>query len=54
MKTLPEICESCRRGVQALERVIVLLDYAKKRVAEITLRESGTEGFRCIHCVPND
>ena len=33
MLTLPEICESCRREVQTLERVIVLRTREEKRVA---------------------
>ena len=50
---LPEICESCRHEVQALERVIVLLDYTEKRVAEVTFRES-VEGVCCMNCVPEE
>lgn len=49
VKTLPEICEICRREVQALERVIVLLTREEKRVAEVTFRES-VEGVYCMEC----
>lgn len=51
MRTLPEICESCRREVQALERVIVLSTLEEKRVAQVTFRES-VEGVRCVDCAP--
>ena len=49
--TLPEICESCRREVQALERMIVLLASEEKRVARVTFRES-VEGMCCLDCAP--
>ncbi|MDP9439885.1 MAG: hypothetical protein M3P49_14280 [Actinomycetota bacterium] len=52
MRTLPEIRESCRREVQALERVIVLLSGEEKRVAAVTFRES-VEGVRCLDCAPD-
>lgn len=51
---MPEICESCRREVQALERVIVLLKREEKRVAEVTFKESVTEGVCCMGCVPEE
>ena len=51
--TLPEICESCRREVQALERVVVALTREEKRVARVTFRES-VQGVRCVDCVPED
>ncbi len=54
MLTLPEICESCRREVQALERVIVLSTHEEERVAEVTFRESVTEGVRCPECVTDE
>ncbi len=54
MRTLPEICESCRRKVQALERVIVLLAREEKRVAQVTFRESVTEGVCGLYCVPEE
>lgn len=51
MRTLPETGEFCRREVQALERVIVLLTREEKRVAAVSFRES-VEGVRCMDCVP--
>ncbi len=54
MRSLAEICESCRREVQALERVIVLLTREDKRVAEVTSRESVTEGVCCLYCAPEN
>ena len=48
------ICEFCRREVQALERVIVLLTYIEKRVAEVTFPESFIEGVCCTDRVPED
>lgn len=53
MRTLPEICEFCRREVEALERVIVLLTLKEKRVAAVTFRES-VEGVCCLECAPED
>ena len=50
---MPEICEFCKREVQALERVIVLLTREEKRVAEVSFRES-IEGVRCMDCVPDE
>ena len=52
MRTLPGICESCRREVGALERVIVLLTDEEKRAARVTFRES-VEGVRCLDCAPD-
>ena len=49
MLNLPEICEHCRREVQALERVIVLMTREEKRAARVTFRES-VEGERCMDC----
>ncbi|MDP9456698.1 MAG: hypothetical protein M3Q49_03020 [Actinomycetota bacterium] len=54
MKTLPEICESCRRKVEALERVVVPLTREVKRVAQVSFRESVTEGVRCMECVTDE
>ncbi len=54
MRTLPEICESCRREVQALERVVVLLTREEKRVAQVSFRESVTEGVCCLYCAPEE
>ena len=51
MWTLPEICESCSREVQALERVIILLTREERRVASVTFRES-VEGVYCMGCAP--
>jgi hypothetical protein len=51
MRTLPELCEFCRREVQALERVIVLLSLEEKRVAQVSFRES-VEGVCCMDCAP--
>jgi hypothetical protein len=51
--TLPEICEACRREVQALERVIVLLTREEKRAAAVSFRES-VEGVRCLDCAPKN
>ena len=53
MKTLPEICEFCRREMQALERVIVLVTQEKKRAARVTFRES-VGGVRCLDCAAKD
>ena len=53
MRTFPEICEFCRREVQALKRVIVLLTREEKRVAEVTFRKS-VEGVYCMMCAPED
>ena len=53
MLTLPEICESCRREVGALERVVVLLTREEKRAARVSFRES-VGGVRCMGCVPED
>ena len=50
---MPEICEFCKREVQALERVIVLLTREEKRVAEVSFRES-IEGVCCMDCVPDE
>ena len=47
--TLPEICESCRREVQALERVVVALTREEKRVARVTFRESVGDVY-CMGC----
>ena len=52
-KTLPEICKFCRREVQALERVIVLLTREEKRVAEVIFRES-VKGVCCMVCMPEE
>jgi ribosome-binding protein aMBF1 (putative translation factor) len=49
--TLPEICELCRREVEALERVIVLSTREEKRVAAVSFRES-VQGVRCMDCSP--
>ncbi len=54
MRDLPEICEFCKREVQALERVIVLLTREEKRAAEVSFRESVTEGVCCLYCVPEE
>ena len=54
MRTLLEICEFCRREVQALERVVVLLTSEEKRVAEVTFRASVTGGVRCMSCAPDE
>ena len=53
MRTLPEICESCRREVQVLERVIVLLTHEEKRAAAVSFRES-VEGMRNRSSAPDD
>lgn len=53
MRTLPEICEYCRREVQALEWGIVLLTREEKRAISVTFSES-VEGVRCVDCVPED
>ncbi len=53
MRDLPEICEFCRREVQALERVIVLLTREEKRAAAVTFRES-VEGVYCLGCAPEE
>ena len=50
---MPEICEFCKREVQALKRVIVLLTREEKRVAEVTFRES-VEGVCCLYCLPEE
>ncbi len=47
---MPEICEFCRREMQALERVVVLVTGQEKRVAEVSFRESVTEGVACLRC----
>lgn len=49
MRTLPEICEFCRREMQALERVIVLLTGEEKRVAEHVLElPDGVVGLEAL------
>ncbi len=50
MRDLPKICEFCRREIQALERMIVLLTCEEKRVARVTFQESATEGVCCLWC----
>ena len=42
------------RELEALELVIVLLNYAEKRAAEVTFRESVTEGVCRLDCVPSE
>jgi hypothetical protein len=51
---LLEIWEFCRREVQALERVILLSTHEEKRVAQVTFRESATEGACCMDCAPEE
>ena len=51
--TLPGICESCRREVRALERVIVLPTREEKRVAEVSFRES-VGGVCCLDRLPEE
>ena len=53
VRDLPEICESCRREVQALERVIVLLTRDAKRVAAVKFRES-VGGVYSMGCAPEN
>ena len=54
MLTLPKVRETCRREVQALERVVVRLTQEEKRVAAVSFRESVVEGVRGAFCKPDD